>query len=63
MSEEHPHPTQNREWLASISTPETRRRGMLAMLHDQNKNHDAAGCPRCEEETLTTSLSVSPILR
>jgi len=50
MSEEHhAHPTQNREWLDSISTPESRRRGALAMLHDQGKHHDAAGCPRCEE--------------
>jgi len=41
---------QCRQFLESISSPETRRRGMLAMLHDQNKNHDPAGCPRCEEE-------------
>jgi len=51
MSEEHhAHPTQNREWLDSISTPESRRRGALAMLHDQGKHHNFVGCPRCEEE-------------
>jgi hypothetical protein len=41
---------QNRDWLESISSPETRRRGMLAMLHGLGKHHDPAGCPRCEEE-------------
>jgi len=41
---------QCRQFLESISSPATRRRGMLAMLHDAGKHHDAAGCPRCEEE-------------
>src|SRR6266576_2873201 len=50
MSEERAHPTQNREWLDSISTRESRRRGALAMLHDQGKHHDADSCPRCEED-------------
>jgi len=50
MSEQKRASNQNREWLESISTPATRRRGMLAMLHDAGKHHDAVGCPRCEEE-------------
>jgi hypothetical protein len=41
MSEEqHPHPTQNREWLESISTPETRRRWEIIMA-SISKNENA----------------------
>jgi hypothetical protein len=51
MSEEHKlNRTATREHLESISTPESRRAGGLAASHDQGKQHDPAGCPRCEGE-------------
>lgn len=56
MNEEHPHPTQNRKFLESISTPESRRAGGLAAAHDQGKHHEPAGCPRCEEEDSSSKL-------
>jgi len=45
------HPTQNREWLDKISSPESRQRGMLSVLHDLGKHHSADNCPRCEEDS------------
>jgi hypothetical protein len=55
MSDEHPRNfNQNRKWLESISTPETRRAGGLAAAHDLGKRHEAAGCPRCEDTKIIT---------
>jgi hypothetical protein len=47
----HPHPTQNREFLESISNHETRSKGGHAMQHDLGRHHVAVpDCPRCQRE-------------
>jgi hypothetical protein len=37
VSEEHPHPTQNRAFLESISSPETRAKGGLHAQHERGR--------------------------
>jgi len=50
MSSQNGKSNQNREWLAAISTPESRRRGMAGCKHVLGKKHNAADCKRCEAE-------------
>jgi hypothetical protein len=52
MPEKKPNPTQNKNWLESISSPESRAKGMYVCHHVLGYHNERPHplCPRCFEE-------------